>query len=496
MSDPSTTDDAVPGDVPFPSAEEATPALLPLRLLGMGLWIVWLWCMHTTVTQSLDGAFWADQAWTDVDLSMRVEDVGTLLLFALLHRKIGALSSRTPCVAAGILGIALGTTGLLLSLNNLLPNLAALRWACGIVAGFGGAVLFLLWAEVYSRLPSGRVFLFGALSLVLAGVTSFLAHELAAPLPVLCTLAAPIASYLLWWASERYTRQYGTSCAPGSRREPERHDMRYSFPWKPMLIMAFAGFAAGFCNFALFGQNADIRMGATFIVGTAISLCLVVPQSRVSPASLAKVALAIVTVGLVLVAFLDTRFIFIACLLIMLAYIGICVFTLSLLANLAHRYAIPSLWLFGMARASSELMMGVGSYTGHIPFVATIPSSRFMLAALCIVGLVALGVLAALWMSERTFSGTWAIQAIDIHDGSQIQDQQTLLALRCEQAARRFALTAREAEVLEMLLQNKSYQEICHEMMLSMSTIKTHVRHVYGKLGVHTRAEAMARVSE
>jgi LuxR family maltose regulon positive regulatory protein len=50
--------------------------------------------------------------------------------------------------------------------------------------------------------------------------------------------------------------------------------------------------------------------------------------------------------------------------------------------------------------------------------------------------------------------------------------------------------------VLRYLPSNLSAPEIGHELYVSLSTIKTHMRHIYAKLGVHRRPEAVDRARE
>jgi DNA-binding NarL/FixJ family response regulator len=54
-------------------------------------------------------------------------------------------------------------------------------------------------------------------------------------------------------------------------------------------------------------------------------------------------------------------------------------------------------------------------------------------------------------------------------------------------------LTAREAEVLELLQRGRSNAEIAHELHVGLETVRTHVRRVYRKLGVRTRRELRLR---
>jgi DNA-binding CsgD family transcriptional regulator len=54
----------------------------------------------------------------------------------------------------------------------------------------------------------------------------------------------------------------------------------------------------------------------------------------------------------------------------------------------------------------------------------------------------------------------------------------------------KFGLTGREIEVLRLLAQGFTNVHIAQILGLSPHTIKTHVNHVYGKLGVGDRAQA------
>jgi LuxR family maltose regulon positive regulatory protein len=57
-------------------------------------------------------------------------------------------------------------------------------------------------------------------------------------------------------------------------------------------------------------------------------------------------------------------------------------------------------------------------------------------------------------------------------------------------------LSESELRVLRFLPSNLSAPEIASELYLSTSTIKTHMRHIYAKLGVHHRTEAVERARQ
>jgi two-component system, NarL family, nitrate/nitrite response regulator NarL len=54
------------------------------------------------------------------------------------------------------------------------------------------------------------------------------------------------------------------------------------------------------------------------------------------------------------------------------------------------------------------------------------------------------------------------------------------------------ALTKREQEILHLIAAGKSLPEIAEQLYLGLTTVKTHVQHLYEKLGVSDRAAAVA----
>ncbi|MGW3495883.1 response regulator [Streptomyces sp. NPDC001020] len=59
-------------------------------------------------------------------------------------------------------------------------------------------------------------------------------------------------------------------------------------------------------------------------------------------------------------------------------------------------------------------------------------------------------------------------------------------------APRNEPLSAREREVLALVAKGTSNREIARELFISEATVKTHLTHLYAKLGVNDRAAAVA----
>ena len=55
------------------------------------------------------------------------------------------------------------------------------------------------------------------------------------------------------------------------------------------------------------------------------------------------------------------------------------------------------------------------------------------------------------------------------------------------------ALSNREEEILRLLSEASQYKEIATELQISIDTVRWHVRHIYEKLHVHSRTEAVVK---
>jgi two-component system nitrate/nitrite response regulator NarL len=64
--------------------------------------------------------------------------------------------------------------------------------------------------------------------------------------------------------------------------------------------------------------------------------------------------------------------------------------------------------------------------------------------------------------------------------------------IRLRKSDDRPVLTQREQEILRLIAAGESLPEIAKELFLGLTTVKTHVQHLYEKLGVSDRASAVA----
>lgn len=75
------------------------------------------------------------------------------------------------------------------------------------------------------------------------------------------------------------------------------------------------------------------------------------------------------------------------------------------------------------------------------------------------------------------------------HSSDSDPDVESALEKRCEAIAEKHRLTPREREVFFLLAQGRTRSFITEELVLSDSTVKTHISHIYAKLGIKSRRE-------
>ena len=96
--------------------------------------------------------------------------------------------------------------------------------------------------------------------------------------------------------------------------------------------------------------------------------------------------------------------------------------------------------------------------------------------------------------SEKSLSSMWGIV---LKEGASEEGDERMrrsrLGLRCRSIAAAHDLTEREEETLFQLLQGKRPARIADELGVELSTVRTHIKHVYQKLDVHSSKELMER---
>lgn len=469
--------------------------LLPWSLLGVGVLVAWLCCTHLPGVFLLPEDMGAGAVKMTVDYGMRVGDIGFFLMYAALLRRFGPISSH-PRLCCGLIAFSsVGTFVVTLFLAVSSPSSLIFLAVLSMLTGLGGAALFLLWAEVYAQLGSTRCLLFGATGCVLAGFISLAISHLDITAANVAIALLPTVSGAM--AALSLSRLPGEACFErdeAGRATQMSTNVSYPVPWKLLVLMALAGFASGFAGSLLVeaeGVGATHRILATVVSGAVLLAAFFLRKGNVDVRFFAWATLPLALVFFAVIPLLGSTAGMLVSFLVKLAYVAFALFVLFMLANVCYRHAIPSARVFAYARASSEAAMFAGILLRRWMRSAGILDGQEMLWVISLIGLVATVGCVLLWHTERSVTSDWGVSGVDAASGFRVKSPRDELLERMDALAREKGLTPREQEILALLAQGYTAPAIEGELFMSHNTLKTHVRHIYGKLDVHTRAEAL-----
>lgn len=84
----------------------------------------------------------------------------------------------------------------------------------------------------------------------------------------------------------------------------------------------------------------------------------------------------------------------------------------------------------------------------------------------------------------------------DAISGPVVEAPAPSVSQRCEAYGAAHGLTPRQGEVLRLLVESMTLEQVADELYLSKETVKSHAKAVYAKAGVHSRQELVAAVYE
>lgn len=450
---------------------------LPLRFLGNGLYLAWLFTMHYTT-----GVFGAPDIAIDSMVISNLVNLACLLACALFAHRIAPLSARP---AASWAASILSTGGTFLAAFASLSNGAAeivfiVGNAC---VGAGIALLILLWSELYSSLPRREASIFYSASFVVAALLFFAVSPLDGIARIALIAILPTLSTMLLVSSRRLL--------PNQIEEArESAGAHWSFPWRPSVLLAVYAFASALSRSISF-ETTDISMVGMLLVALVVLACNVVRFKRFDARMLYKATPPLIVAGFLLISYFPS-FSGMGSLLINAGFSGFVILTLIVLSNISYTYGVTAIWLFGFTRAF-RVLASVIAMQGYSWLNSQGLANPTVLGAFAIVLVVTC---AMFFLSDKDFTSTWGINPRPSEQGETTNEFWTTLQGKCSIVAHKFGLTQREEEVLALLAQDKSIAEIEEALVVSNSTAKSHIRHIYAKLDVHSRKEIVEMMNE
>lgn len=180
---------------------------------------------------------------------------------------------------------------------------------------------------------------------------------------------------------------------------------------------------------------------------------------------------------------------------------GSLVYTLYLMltsvifANLSFRYAVSAAWLFSTEIATRLIFAHAGSYAGDSlqGMIGGEPSVTVIVA--CAIPVVAFAAAMLIVFSSKGLDSDWGVVLMKpVSKDYELALEKSRLGIRCREVAKANGLTSREEEILLLLWRKKRPADIATDMNLSVSTVRTHVKHIYAKLNVHSSKELLGLI--
>lgn len=376
------------------------------------------------------------------------------------------------------------------------PSASAAANACGVTLLTVSTGLAMITAAIAtSRLSLRDISLCSIVSYCLAYALRSLFSSLPMEMNCLLYLALPLVAFLLTFPAARpllnqtYSDGSPAQIALASPSSVLPFDHHF---FVTLLVFRFIyGFTMTFGEVA---RTPLLSVGA-LIPLIALLLWAVVRARAASPDGLFKLSILFCIAGFLLVG-VDDGHRHLAGELLSCGTGFFEIFMFFMLAALANRNPVAALPLFAWGEAMASWGTVLGANFGRLVDSDTsLPASGSLIVALVVFAIIAYVIIPKRGID---FSETVRHLAPYAPVSSVEADRSASELIResCRSLADAHNLTDREREVFEYLARGRNVRYIQEELVVSYNTVKTHVSHIYAKLGVHSHQELIDLVEE
>lgn len=467
-----------------------TVRAVPLRYLGYGLLEAWSLCLvyngdaHTLVSifgHAFDPAGFSLIA----NLSSIAMTLGTFAIL-LLHRHINAGNRYALVGIAAVLNMV-GTVAMFAGTHPMAV-------AGSAIGGVANAVLWVSWGSFFVTLDPPERERVAIASAVVQSLTTIVVMLLphVAQL-VIIPLLAPLAT-TLWWINIRSATSRPDALAspdiPAARNTPTASPARQAQRGRDILLFAFGVGVPMAISYYLYNNESPLTQtgpasNASLIAGALVFSVLlwwfVHFADGLNIPSLGRAMSPLLALATCFLAFnialpLGTT-------LVVAASMFGQYFILLYGSRLVDEGFGNATYTFSLLLALSALMATVGSIVAALLQIAGITAlPQFHLYE-------AIAVLVALLAYTLT---VWSIhsQSLTAQSAAPRVEEDTKTHM-LHMFAVRHHLSNRETEIVALLSDGRSAPFIRDHLMISLTTVNTHIRRIYAKLGIHSRQELL-----
>lgn len=377
-----------------------------------------------------------------------------------------------------------------------------------VMLGIGDALTVLLWGRFSSTLSMRSTYLFVLSSYVLA-LALYMAIVNTPPVVlVICSLAGCMLLPFLW------KKSMALRPVPEIKK-PDNDTLKEGFSriWRPVFLTAIFAFISNF-TLLISGQQA-VDTDAAHITSTIITLAVVLLMllpvllfPKLTNVGLVyRIALPLAAGGLLLLAFFWNSAGGVANSMVAMGWLLADLVSWCIIANAVSRMRTPAFILFGIGYSIINFASLIG-LSGGFFFANAIGEETIALMTVALIATYLLStILFFVVKDRRAFSlDDGAKKTLDVSSATQTSDGpgedhanaeeptyivEDRVQMRVRQLSDQKNLTPRETDILGFLAQGRSTQYMAETLFLSENTVKSHVKNVYQKLGVHSKQDVI-----
>lgn len=496
-----------------------------LRFLGFGMYYAWIWLCYDSTTL-LDASIRADAQTTFVMYLVSTTALGVALVTSALAPAFSTrlVENKLAVLAAGLVaGVA--TVGVKLgAVNGATDPLFVLASA---VTGLGTAAVCLRTGMEYASVASRHAAMNAATAFIFAALMYFLVRGLPENLGLLVMAMLPLGATACTMTPAG-DAPLDEPAEPLDRLLPRGFFLRLMFAIAVFSVVT--GVTRGFSTLTQATSMLDDR-GCLVVFGMALValLLFVLVGTRGNDFDVSRLyypVIIVAAVGILVLPLVDVAG-RVAGVFIGIAYACFIMIMWCLFAHVAYVTGIPAVRVFGLGRGTSALGTTAGWLLGSQLAAQQALDTASMFVVSCVM-VIALLVVSMLVFNDRAVGmvlrmvGERAARETPV-SGPRIaaaaageapaepagedaaaagspasgeQDRAGTWTRSCLGIASRFGLSQRETEVLFLLAKGRTIGFIADELGVSFNTAKSHIRHVYVKIGVHTKSELLDLVEQ
>lgn len=470
----------------------ASVSFKPWHLLGFGYYQAWVYLAVMSAVLYPDPQFF-NESLTFTRQFYSISLSAALVVLVLIVGKFDLLQRRWTLTGGALLTFA-GTLAIALPVYCEAASLATT--IAGItLTSIGNAVCILAWGALWANIAANRMGMHIVVSNCFAGVLYLIVVALPDLVAIAATALLPAASVAtLLCCKDEPPREETPPEHPSRKLIAKIIAILALIPLVYGIARAFSSlhFASGFT-----GSYQHVIFGITCFAFVLMIVSASAPRERIVM-RMYRLIMPLMIIGFTAYSFLGEGERWLAFAAIGCGFYSFEGLVWLLYPQLVLKFKGTSYVVFGWSRALFHLFGFAGVTIGYQLVEQGLAETPFI-NIICL-GIVVLLVLTMTYIFTehdlRLFvapqpSSPNLNNAKEEGGAPPVPATTDDLETQCAALAQQYGLSKRESEVLRLLAKGRSAPFIADEFTVSVGTVKTHIRHIYEKAGVHSKQELL-----